>query len=154
MGDSKRNIEFTRFIKRNYPKVKSILVVADGLGELSSLLRREGYHTRTFEPRMRDRRKRARDVKYTRVYFTEKTEIWEDLIVGMHPDEATSEIILAAKKNNKPFAVVPCCIVGKLSSDIPGFNAWIKRLTHISGGCNSTLLPIKGKNLVLYKQWK
>jgi hypothetical protein len=38
------------------------------------------------------------------------------LLVGMHPDEATEIIIDTALKFNKPFAVVPCCVMSRLFS--------------------------------------
>jgi len=33
-----------------------------------------------------------------------------DVIVGLHPDEATEVIVDLAIKYDKPFAVVPCCV--------------------------------------------
>ena len=33
-----------------------------------------------------------------------------DIIIGMHPDQATEPIIDMALKYQKPFAVVPCCV--------------------------------------------
>lgn len=31
-------------------------------------------------------------------------------VIGLHPDQATEPIVDFALKNNKPFAVVPCCV--------------------------------------------
>ena len=39
------------------------------------------------------------------------------LIFGLHPDEATEDIVLAALKENVPFAVVPCCVFPTLFSN-------------------------------------
>ena len=33
-----------------------------------------------------------------------------ELIIGMHPDQATESIVNMAIKYQKPFAVVPCCV--------------------------------------------
>ena len=33
-----------------------------------------------------------------------------EIIIGMHPDQATEPIIDMALKYQKPFAVVPCCV--------------------------------------------
>ena len=33
-----------------------------------------------------------------------------DVIIGMHPDQATEAIVDMALKYRKPFAVVPCCV--------------------------------------------
>ena len=35
------------------------------------------------------------------------------IIIGMHPDQATEHIIDFAIANNKPFAVIPCCVYSK-----------------------------------------
>ena len=35
------------------------------------------------------------------------------IIIGMHPDQATEHMIDYAIANNKPFAVIPCCIYSK-----------------------------------------
>jgi hypothetical protein len=34
----------------------------------------------------------------------------QDVIIGMHPDQATEAIVDMALKYRKPFAVVPCCV--------------------------------------------
>ena len=34
----------------------------------------------------------------------------KELIIGMHPDQATEPIVDMALKYLKPFAVVPCCV--------------------------------------------
>jgi len=150
MGDGNRNIVFAEFIKRNFPLAKSVLVVADGNGKLSEILMSMGYNVETVEIKMRD--KRAKNVKFTRKLFCRNDKITHDLIVAMHPDEATSEVVVAAKRNGIPFAVVPCCVVGYESKNVKGFDGWIKKLVQLSGGmCNMTILPISGQNLVLYK---
>ena len=35
------------------------------------------------------------------------------IVIGMHPDQAAEHIIEFCLRNNKPFAVVPCCIYSK-----------------------------------------
>lgn len=153
MGDARRNKAFAGFIKRNYPNVKTVLVVADGLGELSACLMAEGFAVRTVEAKMRDRRKRAKEVTFIRGWFTRDDKIKEDLIVAMHPDEATAEVVIAAQKNKIPFAVVPCCILGPEARGVRGFDSWVKKLTFLSGGsCRVANLPISGQNLVLYRR--
>src|SRR3546814_9958832 len=44
--------------------------------------------------------------------YNEALEILQtcSLIVGMHPDQAAEPIVDFAMANNKPFAVVPCCV--------------------------------------------
>lgn len=152
MGDPKRNIIFANFIKRNFSpkKYSSVLVIADGKGELALELS-GSYKVRVIEakPRQIDRRKR---VKYTSGWFTESTPVEQDFIVGMHPDEATGAIILAARRNNKHFAVVPCCIKGGLETHgVSSFTAWINKLRSLAGRyVNQTTLGFSGKNTVLW----
>jgi len=50
MGDERRDQEFARFIKRNWPKVHSVLVVADGKGRLARRLANAFFQTRIIDP--------------------------------------------------------------------------------------------------------
>ena len=40
----------------------------------------------------------------------EKSYSRQEMLIGMHPDQATEPIIDMALKYQKPFAVVPCCV--------------------------------------------
>ena len=53
MGDSKRNVVFCDFIRRRFPKAKSVLVVADGKGELARKLANKGFKVRVVENKPR-----------------------------------------------------------------------------------------------------
>lgn len=37
-------------------------------------------------------------------------EVISELLIGMHPDQATESIVDMALKYQKPFAIVPCCV--------------------------------------------
>lgn len=37
-----------------------------------------------------------------------------DIIVGLHPDQPTGDIVEYCVKHKKPFAVVPCCVFYRL----------------------------------------
>lgn len=147
MGDTNRNISFAAFIVKQFPNVKSVLVVADGEGELSKEIANYGLAVRVIEAKPRMKKSHV-NVKYTKGWFTSDTKIDEDLIVGMHPDEATGEILLGAKKQNKSYAVVPCCSVGRYAENIE-YTDWIKKLVGIFR-CEQYHLNIKGRNIVLY----
>ena len=80
-----------------------------------------------------------------------------DVLVGMHPDQATEPIVDAALRLNKPFAVVPCCVfpgafrragvgapVGQTRS------SWITRAK--DPGIETAYLPFQGRSRVLYKR--
>jgi len=157
MGDRRRNKIFAKFIRTQFPKAQSILVVADGNGELSCLLANLGYEVVMFEPKPRNLKKSQR-VKRVKAYFTAETPISQDLVVGMHPDESTIEIIMGAKQNEKPFAVVPCCIkvLEGRESYVKGFphnrKGWVTRLRSLYGmGMTETYdLKMRGANTVVY----
>jgi hypothetical protein len=158
VGDTRRNEVFARFIVKHYPKVRSVLVVADGNGELSTKLGVKGLKVRMIEAKPRHLKKH-RNVQVQRGWFSEVTKVTEDLIVGMHPDEATIEIILCAKKNSKPFAVVPCCakvMPGrekyKKGTHVGSRKAWVNKLRDIADAsqCQESVLPIQGANAVLW----
>ena len=53
MGDANRNVEFARFIVRQFPRARTVLVVADGKGELSRKLANRGLRVRVIEARPR-----------------------------------------------------------------------------------------------------
>ena len=40
----------------------------------------------------------------------EKSYSRQEMLIGMHPDQATEKIIDMGLKYQKPFAVVPCCV--------------------------------------------
>jgi len=150
MGDSRRAEIFARWISRNFPHVKSILCVADGRGELARRLANKKYLVRVIEYRPRFEGRAHKRIQYQKGWFSEDTEIHEDLVVGMHPDEATAPIILAAKKSKKPWAVVPCCIKGPCSDGVGSFKGWVARLKSLDYPVHDTMLKMNGKNTVLY----
>lgn len=141
MGDPRRNKIFAKFIRTQFPKAQSVLVVADGNGELSSILSNMNYEVTMFEPKPRNLQKNKK-VQRVKAYFTAETPIAQDLIVGMHPDAASVEIILAARKNEKPFAVVPCCIMV-----LPGRESYTKGMCHNKKGWVTRLRSIYGGGL-------
>lgn len=153
MGDFRRNKLFANFIFRQWSKAKNVLVIADGDGELSQILS-EKYNITAIEPKLRSNQK----FKVIKKFFYKEDEFDTDfdLIVGMHPDEGTIEIISYANKHKINFAVVPCCIKSLNKKHIKGidgnnFNEWIKRLkTFYQGHTELHYLPMQGKNIVLY----
>jgi len=156
MGDKRRNQVFADFLQRRLPRnVRSLLVVADGNGELSAILRERGYAVRTLEPRPRHL---PRGVKVEHGFFTADRVVREDAVVAMHPDEAALEIALWAKRCRKPFAVVPCCHVGLAGRERYVVNSksgpgWVRRLRDIIGHSQTQVLdlPISGSNIVLFR---
>lgn len=150
MGDSNRHLEFARFIEKRFPKAERVLVVADGKGELGRKLANRGHSVHIVEAKPRFKGNLHPKITYEAGWFTEETPIEADLVVGMHPDEATSSIILAAKKQKKPWAVVPCCVVGPYSNGIGLYTRWLNKLGKLAESFYSFNLKISGKNTVLY----
>ncbi|ETV92149.1 hypothetical protein H310_13402 [Aphanomyces invadans] len=79
------------------------------------------------------------------------------LVVGMHPDEATEAIVDMALSMQKPFAVVPCCVMSRqfphrrLDGDLVAtYNVFVKYLRRKHPQIQATFLPFAGKNQVLY----
>jgi hypothetical protein len=77
-----------------------------------------------------------------------------DLIVGMHPDEATDHIIAYACKHRVPFLVCPCC-VRPSAAPYQGcrYDHWISHLKALATDGRMKVaeveLPMRGRNLVL-----
>lgn len=124
MGDSRRFIVTAEFIARNFPRIKTVLCVADGKGHLAALLNKAGYNATIIDPAYKGSQKRLKGL------FYRDTDVQEyDLLVGLHPDEATAEIIHAAKNSSKHALIVPCC---KLGPDATKAGDWWKYLVNIS----------------------
>lgn len=143
MGDSSRFIATADFMLRNYTKAKNILCVADGQGQLASILKVRGYDTTIIDPRFKGFNKKIKGL------FCRDTNVDSfDLLVGLHPDEATAEIIHAAKRNEKHALIIPCC---KLGIDANKAGDWWKYLVSISPGDKRIYQQhFRGKNMSIF----
>ena len=156
MGDERRSGLFALFIKKNFHKVKTILAVADGKGELARSLANKGFHVKVIEEKPRFVGRTHKRITYIKGTFSRNNKISEDIVVGMHPDEATGEIIRAAVNNNKPWAVVPCCIKGadaRLMNSC-NYTKWLTHLKTLGSDIRETRLKMQGKNIILYSNSK
>jgi hypothetical protein len=159
MGDGRRFEVFSKNVFYKYPPIKypNILIVADGNLELSKCLLRYGYTITVYEPKPRLKsvsKTFLTKIRLIKKWFTRDENIKHiDLIVGMHPDEATVEILQWAKIHEKPFAVVPCCILGdqKFILRCHKFSDWCERLSRINKEItHREILNINGKNVMLF----
>jgi len=108
MGDSRRFHLFAQCIKSNFPNASSIADVAGGKGYLNLALKNLGYkRVVTFDTRGKFR---VNGIEYHTKLFDSTVPNEYDLLVGMHPDEATDHIIVEAGKRRIPFLIVPCCV--------------------------------------------
>jgi hypothetical protein len=159
MGDSRRFNLFAKFIKDNFPpeKYPKVADIAGGKGYLQTALRSYGYNVTTFDKR-KGRRNRPNRFQYQYRYFDRNIEEEFDLLVGMHPDEATDVIIAEAARRKTPYAVVPCCVKPTVSNiefrNAYNYTNWIKHLKNFAAKLNLTAneayLRMTGKRLVLY----
>jgi hypothetical protein len=83
-----------------------------------------------------------------------------DVLVGMHPDQATETIVDTALALNKPFAVVPCCVFPNEFPDrknsgngkqVRTYVEFLEYLKRKDPEIQVAYLPFQGRSRVLYK---
>lgn len=104
-GDTSRFEVVAEFIADRFGRsVRYIADVAGGQGMLSRVLnKRHGYEAEVVDPRGWA----LRGVKARAASFDSNDASYYDLIVGLHPDEATRAVVEAA--SIRPAVLVPCC---------------------------------------------
>lgn len=170
MGDSRRFDLFADFIAQQIPnKHARIADVAAGKGYLSLALRQRGYkNVVSFEPNIRNK---VKGLQYKAQYF-EGGDF--EVIVGMHPDQATDVILEEAAKSRATAIVVPCCALSTrwtfwnmpqhagrgipIHRDTSTYKRWLNHLVIESSKrglqLNQYLLPMNGRNVILYGKGK
>jgi Ser/Thr protein kinase RdoA (MazF antagonist) len=166
MGDARRFEVFARFIRRTFPAATSVADVAGGHGELAFWLGELGLRPVVIDPRPvtfprwihRRLRKRAvcggRRIGIERiervVARVEDADLRRfDLVVALHPDEATEPVVRAAVAHGADFAVVPCCVF-PLDGIRRSRAGWLTHLASLAPGARVSALPIGGANVVLW----
>lgn len=158
MSDNGRFREFSQIITKEFPdRKRSIADIAGGKGKLAFVLRRDfGYNNvTTFDKEKR--RIRMKGVNYRHKEFIPRDGKRFDLLVGLHPDEATDLIIYTAGKWKVPFIVCPCCPkpnVTNVSEKVSlNYNGWVRHLETFAQRCGfytrKRKIDIDGKNIVL-----
>ncbi len=101
-------------------------------------------------------------IEERRIYFDDNFDQnlikKSSLIIGMHPDEATDCIINIAIKNNKKFAVVPCCVFPKIFTErylkngefVCDYPKYIKFIQEKVPDHQMDFLEIVGRNKIIY----
>lgn len=90
-----------------------------------------------------------------------ESDIWREssLVLGMHPDEATEDLVDLALAHDKPFAVVPCCVFWtrdpqRTTSTGKAVRNWEQFCEYLAAKDDQRIkvatLPIPGRNVVLY----
>ncbi len=171
MGDSRRFDLFAEFISQQVTnKQARIADVAAGKGYLSLALRQRGYkNVVSFEPNIRNK---VKGLQYKACYFNGGKEF--DVIVGMHPDQATDVILDEASKSGALALVVPCCALATrwtfwnmpnhqgrgipIHRDTSAYKRWLSHLKVESSKrglrLDQTQLAMNGRNIVLYGKRK
>lgn len=104
-GDSTRFEILAEYIYERFGNsIKYIADVAGGQGVLSRILNKKyNYNSEVIDPRGFA----LKGVSNRQSEYTRQMAEYYDLIVGLHPDEATREVVESAMC--KPIIVVPCC---------------------------------------------
>lgn len=124
MADKRRFELFARYLRGRFPQARRVWDVAGGMGRLNTELAKLGFEPLTFDAR----------AKHLPVPFAERRLTLAepcacDLVVGMHPDGATSVIVEYAARHAVPFSVVPCCSDNSMS-----YRPWMRHLAARAAG--------------------
>ncbi len=168
VGDVRRFREFASFIVRTFISAHHIADIAGGHGDLAYWLHELGRHAVIIDPREAtfSRRRihhalRKQAVRSGRLVSIERQRVLIedvglsefDLIVALHPDEATEPALRAAVAHGIDFAIVPCCVF-PLDGVRRTQEEWLHYLASLAPGVQVSKLPIAGANVVLWKRWK
>jgi hypothetical protein len=103
-GDAKRFEVVADFVAARYGnRIKYIADIAGGQGMLARMLRKKNYEAEVVDPRgwtLKGIPARAEE-------FRPELADYYDLVIGLHPDEATRAVAEAARI--RPAILVPCC---------------------------------------------
>lgn len=137
-------------VEATFPdKSMRILDVAGGKGQTQAALRRAGYENVVSVDTRTKYASGRPNYRYGAFDWREPLDE-VDLLVAMHPDEATDHVLLAAKHNRVPCVVVPCCI--KPSATTYHLNdraGWMAHLRRLLPEAEQQSLPIHGCNAAL-----
>lgn len=167
MGDDRRFAILASFVERNFPpsRFPTVADVAGGTGLLALELIRRGYRATVIDPRRsglpghirkQERKAALKTGRLLRPTYMQADVCHADLsgfdlLVGLHPNEATEPIARLAKQ--KPVVLVPCCNkgFGIVSHGSPNATDTVRRIWQGLGvQWRETQLPMTGKNVVLW----
>lgn len=155
MGDPRRFDLFSKLIERAHPaREMSIADVASGKGALQAALRQRGYRS-VISWDTRKRNAKTRPCYRFGKFDHRNAPRGYDLVIGMHPDQATDQIIAYAAKHRVPFVVCPCCLLPTASTfwGPHTFSGWVDHLIEFARAGRMKVemesLPMVGRNVVL-----
>jgi len=151
-----------RFIAERFPlpDTQTVLDVGGSTGVLAYHLARLGYDATVIDPRRPAVRRRFRKAAQkagfiSRLHYERRllcATDTADLLVGLHPDEATEAILRQAVRTGSGFAVIPCCVM-PTDGERRTFDGWCAYLAGIAAGTHEVhteILPMVGANRVLW----
>ena len=175
---SLRNSEFANFLVEKFGleniKRGFVLDIAGGKGLISFFLTTQfGIKCKIIDPRgatlpksrIKELKKKKLVIEEERKMFTLDTcdELIKgcSLIIGMHPDEATVDIVEVALAKKINFAVVPCCVFHnkfpdrklKNGKEVVEYPDIIQFILEKDDSLKTDFLNIKGRNKVIYKKF-
>ncbi|KAG7351142.1 methyltransferase domain containing protein [Nitzschia inconspicua] len=79
-------------------------------------------------------------------------------LVGLHPDEATADIVKQAVQHRIPFMVVPCCVFARLfphrrkrdGNPVNTYEDLLEYLQEMDPSIQRMTLPLEGRNIALW----
>lgn len=152
MGDPNRFRAFADLIVSTYPdRSLRIADVASGKGLLRAELFQRGYRrVESWDVRKRNATGRP---GYVYGLFDYRTAPAYDLVLGMHPDGGTDQVVKYGCTRRVPFAVCPCCVIPTATEFAGDYDGWMGHLakTATEGGLrvSGTDLGIQGRSRVL-----
>ena len=175
---SLRNSEFANFLvdKFGLENIKKgfVLDIAGGKGLVSFFLTTlYGIRCKIIDPRGASLPKsRRKELKKKKIQIEEDRKMFTldtcdelikgcSLIIGMHPDEATVDIVDVALAKKINFAVVPCCVFHnkfpdrklKSGKEVVEYPDIIQFILEKDSSLKIDFLNIKGRNKVIYKKF-
>lgn len=103
-GDPERFDVIAAFVAERFPAARYIADVAGGQGMLSRVLRKKyQLEAEVVDPRGWT----LKGVPARADYYSHTMADYYDLIIGLHPDEATREVVDSAR--TRDVLIVPCC---------------------------------------------
>lgn len=143
MADKRRFELFAGFLRERFPKARRVYDVAGGMGRLNQELAKTGFEAMTFDVRVK-----RLPVPFAQRRLTLEEPCACDLVVGMHPDGATSVIVAYAARHRVPFSIVPCCSDNGMS-----YKPWMRHLAELGTSSGYSVeessLPMPGRSRVL-----
>lgn len=154
-----------------------VIDIAGGAGKVASELNRNNIKCTVIDPFVRKKQKeldKKGELSYFQIqdYFSvdwmnKSSENFNlitncSLLIGLHADQPTVDIVRVALLNHKPFAVVPCCVFTNLfperrlqdKSEIKTTNQLCKYITELDESISTDFLNFKGRNKVCFLQIK